>query len=829
MYVIPNKYTKKTEVIKNSRVHQQAIYSSMNPPSDDQDDRPSGLTAKGQQRRYATHQYTDRAEEILEPTNKTERDAMSLYYSCQVTGPFPFKLQILLRLVEMRGMQDIIGWQPHGRAFCIRKPTAFESGLMKNFFSQTQLTSFRRQLNLYDFKRITHGPDSGCYYHDMFMRGKPFHAYKIARTKVKGTKFRSTSSPDDEPDFYQMRSMSPCYDPSNDALMRMGGTDATSNHASVVSSSGTGIGNQNNHNPTPAAPASFSSGPRTGNIQTGNIDTTDLLAAVASASTNVASGRVGATNASNTSALLQEAASLLKHPSSKNTGNARNNNNNPNTNQFTNQIAAALGMSGDLGSMLGTIGGMNSSSLQQQPQSQHPQLDTSQLLALLSNGNTGAASIAPPASASRSNDFSGLSGNNNRALPANLANLFVNNNVSSSPPTNQMQTGDCQMQLLSSLLGGAPSVSNSNTSNPSLNANSIASLLGPSAPSSAPVASNDINGLLAALSGGGNDTRGNGGMDMLRESLLQSAQGARMQQQHQERRHSNMDVSSLLNLASGYNTLANDAKSVARGGLGTSNSTMNRNGTSPGGGRAPGEDFSALLGTLLSNQQQQHQQQQEQQQQQQQKMSSNILGGGNDGDLNGLLGILLSQQHQLQQQQQLQQAHAQQLPNPSVAGRGSGDLGEIFSTLISQQRQQQQQQQQLPSGNIGGRGSDLSSLLGNILPHQQFQQQQQQAQQQRQGNSGNLDILRALSNNPGLVSSSSRTDANDAAALLGLSALAKNSNHQNNEKFSKQHQQLGGAGAGNISSIASTQSSVYGRRSSSIGSSQSASKQKAEV
>lgn len=171
-----------------------------------------GLTAKGYQRRFATHEYKDRCNEIIEPTTKFERDAIKLYYSCQVTGPFPFKLQVLLRLVEVKNMQHIIGWQPHGRSFSIRNPSEFESGLMANFFAQTQLTSFRRQLNLYDFKRITHGPDSGSYYHELFLRGKPLHAYRIRRTKVKGTKYRSTSSPEDEPDFYSMPMLPPCFD-----------------------------------------------------------------------------------------------------------------------------------------------------------------------------------------------------------------------------------------------------------------------------------------------------------------------------------------------------------------------------------------------------------------------------------------------------------------------------------------------------------------------------------------------------------------------------------------------------------------------------------------
>jgi Heat shock transcription factor len=113
----------------------------------------------------------------------------------------------------VKKLQHIIGWQPHGRSFCIRNPGEFESGLMTTFFAQTQLTSFRRQLNLYDFKRITHGPDAGSYYHELFMRGKPLHAYRIKRTKVKGTKYRSTSSPEEEPDFYSMPALPPCYDP----------------------------------------------------------------------------------------------------------------------------------------------------------------------------------------------------------------------------------------------------------------------------------------------------------------------------------------------------------------------------------------------------------------------------------------------------------------------------------------------------------------------------------------------------------------------------------------------------------------------------------------
>lgn len=72
------------------------------------------------------------------------------------------------------------------------------------YFRQTKLTSFQRQLNLYGFNRVTRGPDAGGYYHELFLRGKDFLCKKMMRTKVKGTGYKAASSPEHEPDFYQM-------------------------------------------------------------------------------------------------------------------------------------------------------------------------------------------------------------------------------------------------------------------------------------------------------------------------------------------------------------------------------------------------------------------------------------------------------------------------------------------------------------------------------------------------------------------------------------------------------------------------------------------------
>jgi hypothetical protein len=66
------------------------------------------------------------------------------------------------------------------------------------------LTSFQRQLNLYGFCRLTRGKDAGGYYHELFLRRKTFLCKKMSRTKVKGTRFKAASSPEQEPDFYTM-------------------------------------------------------------------------------------------------------------------------------------------------------------------------------------------------------------------------------------------------------------------------------------------------------------------------------------------------------------------------------------------------------------------------------------------------------------------------------------------------------------------------------------------------------------------------------------------------------------------------------------------------
>lgn len=177
-----------------------------------------GLTAKGDERQFVNHNYIDRSQEdeFNDPSAKTTegQEQLSRYrqyaanYQLQgikkvKCGPFPFKLHLILTEIEKDGKDHIISWLPHGRAFAVHKQGLFQADIMPKYFKQSKITSFHRQLNLYGFQRVTQGRDCGSYYNEYFLRGKPYLTRKIIRIKVKGTKIRAASSPDDEPNFYE--------------------------------------------------------------------------------------------------------------------------------------------------------------------------------------------------------------------------------------------------------------------------------------------------------------------------------------------------------------------------------------------------------------------------------------------------------------------------------------------------------------------------------------------------------------------------------------------------------------------------------------------------
>jgi len=161
-----------------------------------------GFTAKHHRRQFAQHNYHDHSQDQAE---ETEDPAAMAATHGGVTSTFPMILHTMLENVSRHGLEHIVSWQPHGRAFCVHDPAAFVKVVMPLYFRQSKMSSFQRQLNLYGFARLTHaGPDKGAYYQEFFLRGRPDLCVRIHRTRVKGTGVRTSSNPEAEPDFYKM-------------------------------------------------------------------------------------------------------------------------------------------------------------------------------------------------------------------------------------------------------------------------------------------------------------------------------------------------------------------------------------------------------------------------------------------------------------------------------------------------------------------------------------------------------------------------------------------------------------------------------------------------
>lgn len=101
-------------------------------------------------------------------------------------GAFPKKLLQMLADLEKEQRQDIASFLPHERSFAIHKPREFVNTIMPKYFRMSRFSSFQRQLNLYNFHRVTEGPERGSYHHPLFMKGRYDLCSVMKRTKIKG-------------------------------------------------------------------------------------------------------------------------------------------------------------------------------------------------------------------------------------------------------------------------------------------------------------------------------------------------------------------------------------------------------------------------------------------------------------------------------------------------------------------------------------------------------------------------------------------------------------------------------------------------------------------
>lgn len=85
---------------------------------------------------------------------------------------FPWKLHLMLENSKNQKYQDIVSWVGEGSAFKVHNTKAFVEKIMPNYFDQTKYESFRRQLNLYGFTRISKGADKGIISHPYLREGQ---------------------------------------------------------------------------------------------------------------------------------------------------------------------------------------------------------------------------------------------------------------------------------------------------------------------------------------------------------------------------------------------------------------------------------------------------------------------------------------------------------------------------------------------------------------------------------------------------------------------------------------------------------------------------------
>ena len=83
-------------------------------------------------------------------------------------------------------LTHIVGFTPDGSAFEIYDTEAFVEAILPKYFKMGSFSSFQRQLQLYNFKRVTKG---GAYKHPLFHRDMPDNLSKMVRKQSKPSNF----------------------------------------------------------------------------------------------------------------------------------------------------------------------------------------------------------------------------------------------------------------------------------------------------------------------------------------------------------------------------------------------------------------------------------------------------------------------------------------------------------------------------------------------------------------------------------------------------------------------------------------------------------------
>lgn len=132
---------------------------------------------------------------------------------------FPAKIYDIL--TNQPDLTHIVSWLPHGRSWKVHKRRDFVNKVIPLYFEHKTYSSFIRQANGWGFRRIisSAAPDRDSYYHELFLRGKPFLLKQMKRPAV-ATKPQVDEKK--EPDLYRISQEHPLPNPPKGQSKRSG-------------------------------------------------------------------------------------------------------------------------------------------------------------------------------------------------------------------------------------------------------------------------------------------------------------------------------------------------------------------------------------------------------------------------------------------------------------------------------------------------------------------------------------------------------------------------------------------------------------------------------
>jgi hypothetical protein len=137
--------------------------------------------------------FSDDEEKLIAPSDVSESDVDELSGLLSVFDEedddersqsehvFPWKVHSMLEEAEREGFQHIVSWMKYGTAFQVHDTREFVAKVMPNYFDQTRYESFRRQLNLYGFDRVSKGPNRGIMSHSCLIKSDRSLCQNITR------------------------------------------------------------------------------------------------------------------------------------------------------------------------------------------------------------------------------------------------------------------------------------------------------------------------------------------------------------------------------------------------------------------------------------------------------------------------------------------------------------------------------------------------------------------------------------------------------------------------------------------------------------------------